>query len=95
MKQPDILDSIPVVEQTKLRPCGHGLTGRRVRNDLYGRAEDAFEAARTRVLDHAAIWKPTKGFVEDQALIAKVYGERQNIAIDRRSTVLGSISSGR
>jgi hypothetical protein len=82
MQPPGILDGISVVEQSRLRACGHGLKGWRVRPDLHGRSDDACTVAKARVLDHARIWKPTKGTVEDQVLIAKAYGDWEDIAIN-------------
>jgi hypothetical protein len=85
MTKPSILDEVPsaVVENSRVRPCGHGLVGFRVRPDLHGQPDDACVVARGRVLDHASIWKPTKGGVEDQVLISRVYGDdRQQLTID-------------
>lgn len=82
MTKPPILDPFAVEEQPRTRPCGHGLTGRRVRADLFRCSEDACFAARRRVLDHAHIWRPRRGTAEDQVLIAQVYADPSMIAGD-------------
>jgi hypothetical protein len=84
-QRPELLDQVQIacVENTRVRNCAHGLVGFRVRADLHGQPDDACVAARGRVLDHASIWKPVKGGVEDQVLISRVYADdRQKVAID-------------
>ncbi len=82
MMKPTLLDGLSVDPQPRVRACGHGLTGRRVRSDLHNCPVDACHAARRRVLDHAGIWRPRKGTAQDQVLLSRVYGNPFTIAED-------------